>query len=127
MAKKIRSIKDMKKVLQVEEGKEICVKQLVEAREIYIEIAQEGFKNEKYSATNIALSVLGKAFMRLLETPEVSDMRRSIFAQDSGRGYNCILSMSNDEGGHDNILSVKFKNESDVVNLMDNYGFYFNG
>ena len=128
MAKKeIGTIQDMKKLLQVEKDAVITLAQVSEARVIYIDIAKAGFESEKYTKTNIALSVLNNAFMKLLVTEEVKEMRKSVFAQDSGRGYNAILSIKTGEGKHENLLSVKFKKESDIETLCDKHGFYYAG
>ena len=120
----MKTVNDIKKVLQVKEGKEITLAQLQEAKDIYVEIAQEAFKNKKYTKSNIALVVLDNAFMRLLETKEVKDLRRTIFINDKGSGYNAVLSKEVKEGKHDNVLSVKFKSEAQVEKLIDDHNFY---
>lgn len=125
----MKTINDLKKALRVKEGKLITIDQLVEAREIYKEIAEAGHAAKNYTKGNIALSILDKAFMRLLDTnaKATKDLRRTIFIQDNGSGYNCILSKEVAEGKHENVLSVKFKSESVVESLIDDYDFYLVG
>ena len=121
----MKTINDLKKALQTEKDKEITIAQVQEAREIYKEIAQADFKAKKgWTKTNLALVILDKAFMELMKTEEVKDLRRTIFINEKGSGYNAVLSKEAEEGKHDNVLSVKFKSERQIETLIDEYNFY---
>jgi len=61
-------------------------------------------------------------FYNLLANGDTTDMRRTLFIQE--KGYNAVLSTVNEAGEFDNVLSVKFKKESDVEKLVDDHGFY---
>lgn len=129
MAKKeLRGIKDMREALKREEGKGYTLEQLQLAKEIYTEIANEGYKTKEWTKTNIALNVLQKAHKEFLIQDEAKDYNRTLFMQDNGSGYNAVLSKLDPiDNTHINVLSVKYKKDLQAEELCDDFNFYLRG
>lgn len=119
-------VEDIKKVLRVEQGSEITLKQLQDAKEIYKQISQDAFKSKEknWTQTNLALAELNRSFMDLMKTDQVKDLARSIFIGEKG-GYNVSLAEKT-ETGYKQVLSVKFKSSDDIETLINDFNFYLN-
>lgn len=117
-----KTLKDLKKVLGTEKDKSVTLEQLQQAKAIYKEISQEGFKTKNWTVTNLALAILDRAFMDFVKNNDLSEYRKTIFIQDTG--YNVVLAFAKDENEFDNVLSLKIKNEALVMELIDEYEFY---
>ena len=117
----MKSLTDLKKALTTKGNDPITLDQIKEAKAIYTEIAQAGFKTKEWTNTNLALAILTKAFKRFLETAKLDDYRKTIFIADNG--YNVVLATEKD-GQYENLVSVKIKSEDMIIDLIDNHGFY---
>ena len=113
------TVKELKKVLS---GESVTLEMLQEGKEIYKTIAQEGYKSKKWTNTNLALAILNRAFKRYLDNTDLKEYRKTVFINDKGIGYNAVLSNQDQE----QVLSIKIKSESFVMDLIDNHGFYLN-
>ena len=120
-----KTLKDLKKVLGTEKDKNVTLEQLQQAKAIYKEIAQDGFKTKNWTVTNLALAILNRAFMDFVKNNDLTEYRKTIFIQDTG--YNVVLAIIKGHGESsefDNVLSIKIKNEALVMELIDEYEFY---
>jgi hypothetical protein len=123
----MKSINDLKSVLRTEKDVVVTLEQLQQARAIYVDIAKECHKNKKYTQSNISLVVLVNSFLDYLKAGKAEDMKKTLFVNDNGNGYNAVLAKELEDGGYDNLLSIKIKSDTQAVTLVDDYDFYLVG
>ena len=117
----MKKINELKKVLIKKDTEHVTLAQLMEAKKIYKEIAQEGYKTKQWTETNLAQAIMRNAMMDFIENSNLDDYSKTIFI--NGNGYNVSLSQKKEDGSWDNLISVKVRSEDFIAELMDKYNF----
>lgn len=106
---------------------EITFESLQQAKEVYKTISQESYQSGKWTQFNLAMAFLNQAFFELLkklkEEDKIKEYMKYVFVDENG-SYTASISMINQETGElDNLISVKFRNDSKIETLVDDYEF----
>lgn len=116
------NLKKLREILKTKENENVTLEQLQDAYKVYKEISQSGYKTKNWTMTNLARVTLVKSFKKFVEITDLSNYQKTIFLNDNG--YSATLSLKNDKDEFDRVLSIKIKNESVIMDLIDNYEFY---
>ena len=113
---------------QIFRNKDLTFDTIAEAKEVYKTIANDAYKSGKWTQYNIAMVVLNKQFIRLLDNLKDNDNLKSyvkiIFPEDSGSAYNASVSTQSEDGTFENKINIKFKSIKMLENLIENYDFH---